>query len=208
MPQTAIRRSVKAEANKLLPEDRPAHDWYRFVLSYPPHLVRDYVQRFGLTSKQCVLDPFCGTGTTVVECKKLGVPSVGIEANPMAHFASSQKVNWRGKADRLLEHAEQTAEMARERLLEDGIEDDDLPLFGKVGRKSLRELRKLPKEAESLILTNSISPLPLHKTLVLLDCLRENSDEALQGDELLALAKAVVFGISNLHFGPEVGVAI
>lgn len=107
MPQTStsVRRRVKADANKLLPEDRPAHDWYRFVLSYPPHLVRDYVQRFGMTAEQRVLDPFCGTGTTIVECKKMGIPSVGIEANPMAHFASTQKVNWRCNADRLLERA-------------------------------------------------------------------------------------------------------
>jgi hypothetical protein len=31
--------------NKLLAEDRPAHDWYRFVLSFPPHLVRTYHSR-------------------------------------------------------------------------------------------------------------------------------------------------------------------
>lgn len=76
--QKAIR-----EDNKLRPEDRAAHDWYRFVLSYPPHLVRDYLERFGLGREQCVLDPFCGTGTTLVECKKRGVPSIGIEANPV-----------------------------------------------------------------------------------------------------------------------------
>ena len=49
-------------SNKLLPEDRAAHDWYRFVLSYPPHLVRDYLTRFGVQPGQTVLDPFCGTG--------------------------------------------------------------------------------------------------------------------------------------------------
>jgi hypothetical protein len=35
-------------ANKLNPQDRAFHDWYRFVLSFPPHLVRDYIQKFGL----------------------------------------------------------------------------------------------------------------------------------------------------------------
>ena len=34
--------------NKLRDEDRAFHDWYRFVLSYPPHLVRTYVSRFEL----------------------------------------------------------------------------------------------------------------------------------------------------------------
>lgn len=82
------------EDNKLRLEDRVGHDWYRFVLSFPPHLVREYLARFGVDSKQRVLDPFCGTGTTLVECKKLGIPSAGIERNPMAWFASRVKISW------------------------------------------------------------------------------------------------------------------
>ena len=34
--------------NNLLLADAPAHGWYRFVLSFPPHLVRSYAERFGL----------------------------------------------------------------------------------------------------------------------------------------------------------------
>jgi len=56
-------------------------------------------------------------------------------------------------------------------------------------------------------LKNSISPLPLHRTLVLLDALNTLDDPRFGAHERLALAKAVVFNISNLHFGPEVGVA-
>ena len=78
---------LRPDPNKLLPEDRPVHDWYRFVLSFPPHLVRDYLDRLGVQSSDTVLDPFCGTGTTLVECKKSGIASVGLERNPMAHFA-------------------------------------------------------------------------------------------------------------------------
>ena len=90
------------EDNKLRVEDRAAHDWYRFVLSYPAHIVRTYVERFGLDVKHNVLDPFCGTGTTIVECKKLGIPSCGIEPNPMAVFASRTKVDWKIDADVLV----------------------------------------------------------------------------------------------------------
>ena len=82
------------EDNKLKLADRTAHHWYRFVLSYPPHLVRDYVAKFGLDVRHRVLDPFCGTGTTLVECKKLGLPSVGLEANPVVRFASQTKLHW------------------------------------------------------------------------------------------------------------------
>jgi hypothetical protein len=75
---------ANSKANLLGAGDRAAHDWYRFVLSFPPHLVRDYIERLGVAKGQRVLDPFCGTGTTLVECKKLGIESVGVEPNPMA----------------------------------------------------------------------------------------------------------------------------
>ena len=65
------------EDNKLRINDRAAHQWYRFVLSFPPHLVRDYAAKFGLSSSHRVLDPFCGTGTTLVECQKLGQSGSG-----------------------------------------------------------------------------------------------------------------------------------
>ncbi|PYJ71687.1 MAG: hypothetical protein DME75_07060 [Verrucomicrobia bacterium] len=83
---TAVSR---VDSNRLEANDRAAHDWYRFVRSFPPHLVREYVNRFELGANACVLDPFCGTGTTIVECKKCGVTSVGVEAHPMSHFAST-----------------------------------------------------------------------------------------------------------------------
>ena len=88
------------EDNKLRLADRAAHDWYRFVLSFPPNLVRTYIARFGLEPKHNVLDPFCGTGTTLVECKKLGIQSYGIEPNPMAAFAVYSLDAYRVKLER------------------------------------------------------------------------------------------------------------
>ncbi len=134
-------------ANRVASEDRVAHDWYRFVLSFPPHLVRKYVDRFGLSEKSTVLDPFCGTGTTLVECKRVGVPSVGVEAHPMSHFATATKVCWNANSDSLL-------------LIAGEIQDRALNLLRKEG---------LPDE-------------PTGKN-------------------------ALVSTISNLHFGPEVGVS-
>ena len=198
----ARNRDVNSDINKLYPEDRAIHEWYRFVLSFPPHLVRKYLELFGVTHNHRVLDPFCGTGTVLVECKKLGIPGVGIEANPMAHFASQVKVNWNVHPDRLMEHARQVAEATTAKLAEEGIEDN--PLFQIVQHD--RALQTLPSESLKLLLTDSISPLPLHKTLVLLNCLEEHHDERFYQYEQLALAKALVYFISNLHFGPEVGV--
>jgi hypothetical protein len=203
-PRVPVRSISNGEINKLSLEDRSAHDWYRFVLSFPPHLVQQYIDGFGLSEGSCVLDPFCGTGTTLVECKKHGIASVGVEANPMAHFASEVKVDWRPNPDRLLDHAERIAGEALKDLGADGIADDPLPLFRKSQSAELT-LQTLPSEAEQLLLANSISPLPMHKALVLLDWIRRHHNDKLQRHELLALAKALVHSISNLRFGPEVG---
>lgn len=200
---TPQRRRTNGEANKLYAEDRAGHDWYRFVLSFPPHLVRDYIQHFGLRRDHRVLDPFCGTGTTLVECKKQGMSSVGIEANPMAHFASQVKVDWSFDPEGLIAHACAVAETAIRRLEEGGVREDPVLCLE---RKALYPLRTLPTETQKLLLTDSISSLPLHKTLVLLDCLKECRDERYDRHERLALAKALVHPISNLQFGPEVGV--
>jgi len=200
-------KSTAPENNRIHAEDRAVHDWYRFVLSFPPHLVRDYIQRFGLKKSATVLDPFCGTGTTLVECKKLGFRSVGVEANPLAAFASRTKVNWALESEKLRKHAHGIAQQALDELAGQGFDDMwDLPLF-RQEPTSAAETRTLPPETGGLLLKNSISPLPLHKTLVLLDVIR-NSLEPFTDHELLALANALVSGISNLRFGPEVGLGV
>jgi hypothetical protein len=204
----SFERAAKLEpnngraANRLAREDRAFHDWYRFVLSFPPHLVSNYIEDFGLSKKNVVLDPFCGTGTTIVESKLHGIRAIGVEANIFAHFASSVKVDWEIDPDLLKRKARDIGDAALRLLRADGIDDNS----ALKGRLKDTKLRTLDAEATRLLLTNSISPVPLHKTLLLVDCLNKHKDEQYYGHALLALANALVFRISNLHFGPEVGV--
>jgi len=191
--------------NRMLDGDRAVHDWYRFVLSYPPHLVRTYLWRFRAGKAHTVLDPFCGTGTTVVECKKLGTRSVGVEAHPMSHFAAKTKANWAPDGAGLLRHAAKIAaaakaELRRAGLGELGAASEQAVLSGR------RKLRALPPDEMKLLLKNSMSPLPLHRALVLLEHIRNARGRKYKDHELLAFAKTVVSSVSNLHFGPEVGV--
>lgn len=196
-----LRRGTNGIANKLGPRDRAFHDWYRFVLSFPPHLVRTYVEQFGLRGGQTLLDPFCGTGTTLVEAKRLGLLSIGVEANPIAHFASTVKVDWGVDPDLLIARAREIANAILHTLGEQGIDDNQL-FNGNLGKI---KLRSLDPESTKLLLANSISLLPLHKALVLRDEVKEHQHERYYGHLLLALANALVFPISNLRFGPEVG---
>jgi DNA modification methylase len=193
-----------SENNKLKPEDRSVHDWYRFVLSFPPHLIRAYLTKFGIKPGNVVLDPFCGTGTTLVECKKLGISSIGIEANPPAFFASQAKVNWEVDPELLMKYAQEIAELAIIEYKSKGLsEEGDLPLFG--NNSEIKNLRSLAPDSLKLLLKNSISPIPLHKVLVLLDLIFSTAPKDCLAHLKLALMNAAVYKISNLNFGPEVG---
>lgn len=193
--------------NKLRDEDRSVHEWYRFVLSFPPHLVRDYVARLGVGSSDTVLDPFCGTGTTLVECKKLNIRSVGIESNPMAHFASMVKTDWSMAPAALSRYADEVASAAREEFKRAGCANPgDARLPSPPAQAPRSSLRSLPPERLGLLLKNSISPLPLHKTLTLLDAVDRCGAGGERRYGRIALANALVRRFSNLKFGPEVGV--
>ncbi|MDY6993471.1 MAG: DNA methyltransferase [Pseudomonadota bacterium] len=186
----AIQKKEGIELNRFYENDQSIHDWYRFVLSFPPHLVRNYIEKFNLNTDSCILDPFSGTGTTLVEAKKLRIQSIGVEANPVAHLAAQTKVNWHVNTQRLLYYARCIATTAREKLIAYG--DSYLTLN---------------QEEEKLLIKNSISPLPLHKALVLLGAITQNYHSDYDDLFKVAFAKQVVFRASNLHFGPEVGVS-
>jgi len=186
--------------NSIAPQDRAIHDWYRFVLSYPPHLVRHYIRDFGLGEQSVILDPFCGTGTTLVEAKLNQIRAVGWEANPFPHFASTVKTDWNIASDELRMFAEQVSESTCAELANQGIDDWRLTF------KPTVKLRTLDEQAMRALIKNSISPLPLHKTLVLLDQINLCRGAPAHKYGILALGNALVKSIGNLRFGPEVGV--
>ena len=190
--------------NRLRLDDRVVHDWYRFVQSFPPHLVRSYIDQLGIDESQVVLDPFCGSGTTLVECKKNGISSVGMDSHPMAYFASTVKADWGINSDAVLSYAGRVAESFNAAMNEKlhatmSQGSEDLPLGG-----LLSEILGL--EEAKLLIKNSISPQPIIKTSLLLSKIDECGDDQLCRIGRLALAGSLVNGVSNLKFGPEVGV--
>ncbi len=127
----------------------------------------------------------------------------------MAHFATSVKLDWSPDPSELLRVGNHVAETALSRLKRDGLREA-YPLFlfepGVEYGPDERSLLTLPEESQKLLLANSISPIPLHKSLILLKCIEGEMPEICRQHALLAFARTVVNTASNLHFGPEVGV--
>ena len=199
--QTKLFSEIAAsyQSNKVRKEDAPFHNWYRFVLSFPPHLVKYYLNKFDLDQDSLVLDPFSGTGTTLVESRINSCHSVGIEANPITRFASQTKLNWSINGNELIDSALDISYRVNEQLKEKGIDDYNL------NAASPTELRILPEDSDKILLKNSISPIPLHKSIVLIEEIKRHRKKNIKAHLLLASLKTIVNDVSNLKFGPEVG---
>jgi len=51
----------------------PVHSWFRLTPSFSPYLVRFIMKDIRCKQNEIVLDPFAGIGTTLIECKKMGI---------------------------------------------------------------------------------------------------------------------------------------
>lgn len=72
-------------------KDIPYHGWFKYREGFSHTLVKELLERCGLSDNEYVLDPFCGSGTTVVEAALNGQSGIGIDINPMSVFISEVK---------------------------------------------------------------------------------------------------------------------
>lgn len=70
-----------------------SHGIHEYKGKFNPQIVRALLNIFGIAHDDIVLDPFCGSGTTLLECQLQDVSSYGIDINPMATFISRVKTN-------------------------------------------------------------------------------------------------------------------
>lgn len=68
--------------------DLSVYRWFYFKEGFARDLVSSLIDRF---KPKRVLDPFCGSGTTLLACKERGIYSEGIDASPLAVFVTRVK---------------------------------------------------------------------------------------------------------------------
>ncbi len=106
----------------------PFHRWLRYRQGFSPALVRSFLKENAaprIQARRPILDPFAGTGTCAVECARVGIPAMGVEALASLAFLARTKSarsfppmpkleeedDWRAAADGLTEPVHRAALM-------------------------------------------------------------------------------------------------
>lgn len=105
--KTALSASVTFRGN--LRSTR--HGWLRLTPAYSVQLVRELLERRPRPDLP-VLDPFCGTGTTLVACAELGIACQTVDINPFLRWLAQAKSRAYTKTD-LRSASQLVGEMAR-----------------------------------------------------------------------------------------------
>jgi hypothetical protein len=68
------------------------HGLHEYKGKFNPQIAKSILNILSVHAGQRVLDPFCGSGTSLVECAHLGVRAVGTDINPLAVFLANAKL--------------------------------------------------------------------------------------------------------------------
>lgn len=69
------------------------HAIHPYPAKFIPEIPRTLISEFPPEPGSCVLDPFCGSGTSLVEAQQAGFNTVGIDLNPIACLISRVKTS-------------------------------------------------------------------------------------------------------------------
>jgi hypothetical protein len=92
--QEPVRRSNTAStfADNL---SLPIHRWFRYSAGFSATWARQLIEQEKAKGRCTLLDPFAGSGTSIIEGEGAGVPSIGLEAHPFVVRISRAKLKWR-----------------------------------------------------------------------------------------------------------------
>lgn len=71
---------------------KPFHRWIRYREGYSGELVREILKRYPISpQKHFVMDPMCGSGSSLVACGDLGIDAIGLDVNGYAVLTTNVK---------------------------------------------------------------------------------------------------------------------
>ena len=83
---------IKKNPASFVPNKKiPIYNWFYYKEGFSRDLVIDLIKKFNIKKNQIILDPFCGSGTTLVASRETGINSIGFDVLDIAFFASVVK---------------------------------------------------------------------------------------------------------------------
>lgn len=70
------------------------HKWYNYLEEFPYSLIEKKIKEYNLQEKDLVLDPFCGSGTTLISANFFHCDGIGFDMNPLMKLVSKVKTTW------------------------------------------------------------------------------------------------------------------
>ena len=71
--------------------EHPLHSMSSYLGGFPPRTPRAIIEQW-VPPRVTVLDPFCGSGTTLLEAALSGRRAIGVDLNPLAVALASAKL--------------------------------------------------------------------------------------------------------------------
>lgn len=91
MDVVAQEYGFKNRMKSIIPStDYATHGIHSYTAKLIPHIPRYFIGKY-TTKGDTVLDPFCGSGTTLLEARVMGRNAIGIDINPLAILISEVK---------------------------------------------------------------------------------------------------------------------
>lgn len=101
----SLFQSNQEQTSFLTPESNNGNDkifkWYKYLEDFPHSFIDDSISKYKLNKKFKILDPFVGSGTTLIEAKLNGFDSLGFDVNPVMTFVANSKLNWNMNVEEL-----------------------------------------------------------------------------------------------------------
>ena len=94
-----VNATYKSLVNYASDLKSPIQRWYRYKEGYSVQLMTKLFKEYGVKEGDIVLDPFCGSGSTLIQAKLDKFESVGFEINPFSAFLGKAKTQNYSKKD-------------------------------------------------------------------------------------------------------------
>ena len=92
----------------------PIHRWYRYTAGFSSEWVKSVLQDKMKKENIKVLDPFAGSGTTLLACDEIGISSIGYESQPLVYKIACSKLSWDADIQKVIAKTKKVLTYAKE----------------------------------------------------------------------------------------------